>query len=167
MFKQLKLYYLAITLPFILLLTGSAIFIEAIKSTIIRNPHPQINFAIFAIVLIGGTLIVLSAHRLIREARNIVEFSEAIHANTDLSTLQEMADSYTGDIACLLQMVATSAGRSISHQEQAAIEHELSNARARLTRRNALPQYLTGLLVGMGLLGTIIGLLATLNDISV
>ncbi len=167
MFKQLKLYYLAITLPFILLLTGSAIFIEAIKSTIIRNPHPQINFAIFAIVLIGGTLIVLSAHRLVREARNIVEFSEAIHANTDLSTLQEMADKYTGDIACLLQMVATSAGRSISHQEQAAIEHELSNARARLTRRNALPQYLTGLLVGMGLLGTFIGLLATLNDISV
>ena len=36
----------------------------------------------------------------------------------------------------------------------------------RLNRRNALPQYLTGLLVGMGLLGTFIGLLATLNDIS-
>ncbi|MFZ2950030.1 MAG: hypothetical protein WA003_11145, partial [Desulfuromonadaceae bacterium] len=34
-------------------------------------------------------------------------------------------------------------------------------------RRNALPQYFTGLLVGMGLLGTFIGLLATLTDISV
>ena len=63
--------------------------------------------------------------------------------------------------------VATSAGRGITRQEQAAIEHEMSNTRTRLTRRNALPNYLTGLLVGMGLLGTFIGLLATLNDISI
>ena len=63
-------------------------------------------------------------------------------------------------------MIASSGGRYISHQEQAAIEHELANTRAGLLRRNALPQYLTGLLVGMGLLGTFIGLLATLNDIS-
>ena len=78
-----------------------------------------------------------------------------------------MANSYTVDISCLLQMVAASSGRSISHQEQVAIEHELTNARNRLNRRNALPQYLTGLLVGMGLLGTFIGLLATLTDIPV
>jgi len=167
MFKQLKIYYVLVTLPFVLLLIGASAFFEAIKGTIVRNPHPQINFVIFAIILIGGSLIIFSVHRLVREAKTIVEFSGAIRAKTDLATLQKMANSYTGDISCLLQIVAASTGRSISHQEQAAIEHELTNARARLTRRNALPQYLTGLLVGMGLLGTFIGLLATLNDISV
>lgn len=167
MFKQLKIYYIFVTLPFAMLLIGSAIFSDAIKSTIIRNPHPQINYAIFCIILFGGVFIILNAHRLIREARTLLDYSGALRAKTDLAPLQEMANRYTGDISCLLQMLAASAGRAISHQEQVAIEHELANARARLTRRNALPQYLTGLLVGMGLLGTFIGLLATLNDISV
>lgn len=167
MIKQLKIYYVFVTLPFALLLLGAAVFFDAIKATISSNPHPQINYTIFAIILVGGILIVVNARRLVREARALVEFSGAIHAKKDAATLQEMANKYTGDLACILQMVAASGDRSISHQEQAALEHELGNTRARLTRRNALPQYMTGLLVGMGLLGTFIGLLATLNDISV
>lgn len=167
MFKDLRIYYLFVTLPFALLLIGAVFFFDPIKGTIVRNPHPQINYAIFAIILAGGLFIILNAHRLIREARTLVEFSGAIHAKTELAALQEMANRYTVDISCLLQMVAASTGRSISHQEQVAIEHELTNARTRLNRRNALPQYLTGLLVGMGLLGTFIGLLATLNDITI
>ncbi|HEY6839298.1 MAG TPA: hypothetical protein VI389_11185 [Geobacteraceae bacterium] len=166
MFKQLKIYYVFVTLPFAMLLIGSAIFFGPIKATLVRNPHPQINYAIFCIILAGGIFIVINAHRLIREARTLLEYSGAIRAKTDQATLQDMANGYTGDISCLLQMVAASGGRALSHQEQAAIEHELNNARGRLNRRNALPQYLTGLLVGMGLLGTFIGLLATLNDIS-
>lgn len=166
MLKQLKIYYLFVASPFVLLLLGATIFLDAIKSTIETNPHPQINFAIFTVILFGGTIIIFNARRLINEARSLVEFSGAIHAKTDSTTLQDMADSYTCDIACLLQMVATSGDRSISHQEQAALEHELSNVHDRLNRRNSLPQYLTGLLVGMGLLGTFIGLLATLGDIT-
>ncbi len=166
MFKQLKIYYLFVSLPFVFLLTGAAVFFEAIKGTIQRNPHPQINYTIFVIIIFGGLFIILNAHRLVKEARALVEFSAAIRASRGAVALQEIAGRFTGDISYLLQMVAASSGRSISHQEQVAIEHELTNARARLNRRNALPQYLSGLLVGMGLLGTFIGLLATLNDIS-
>ncbi|MFZ2951326.1 MAG: hypothetical protein WA003_17755, partial [Desulfuromonadaceae bacterium] len=129
MFKQLKFYYIAVSLPFILLLTGAAFFHEAIGSTISRNPHPQINYTIFCIILFGGLLILLSVHKLIHEAKMIVEYSRARKTNSDLATLQKMANSYTGDISYVLQMVAASGGRSISHQEQAAIEHELTNAR--------------------------------------
>ena len=166
MLKQLKVYYIFVSMPFVLLLLGSAVFLDAIKSTIRTNPHPQINYAIFTIILFGGIIIILNARRLIPEAKKLVEFSRAIHAKTDLAALKELANSYTGDLACLLQMVAASVGRAISHQEQAALEHELSNVHSHLNRRNALPQYLTGLLVGMGLLGTFIGLLATLGDIT-
>ncbi|MBU0480774.1 MAG: hypothetical protein KKG47_06715 [Proteobacteria bacterium] len=167
MLKQLKIYYILVSLPFILLLLGSAVFFGAIKSTIIRNPHPQINYAIFVIILAGGLFIILNAGRLIREAKILALFTKAIREKTDSTTLREMTNRFRGDLACLLQMVAASGDRAISHQEQIALGHELSNARTRLNRRNALPQYLTGLLVGMGLLGTFIGLLATLNDISV
>ncbi len=167
MFKNLRLYYVFISMPYVLLLLGSTFFMESIKGTITRNPHPQINYAIFVIILSGGIFILINARRLVRESRTLVAYSEAVRANANPTTLQELAKRFTTDIACLLQMLATSAGRAISRQEQAAIEHEMGNTRARLTRRNALPQYLTGLLVGMGLLGTFIGLLATLNDISV
>jgi len=166
MMKQLKIYYFYVLLPFFLLLTGAVFYFDAIKGTILRNPHPQINYTIFVIILVGGVLIIRSVHQLMLEAKALSEFSTAIRANTDLATLQDMAINYDGDISYVLRMLAASGGRSISHQEQTAIEHELSNATRRLTRRNALPQYLTGLLVGMGLLGTFIGLLATLNDIS-
>lgn len=166
MFKQLKLYYVIVSLPFILLLSGSVYFYDAIRKTIVSNPHPQINYAIFYIILFGGTLILLSVHRLMNEAKTIVAYSKAVHDNADLATLQQLADTFTGDISYVLQMVTASGGRSISHQEQASIEHELANMRSRLYRRNALPQYLAGLLVGMGLLGTFVGLLATLSDIS-
>lgn len=166
MFKQLKIYYVFVSLPFAFLLLGAAIFSDAIISTIIHNPHPQINYAIFCIILFGGLLILLSVYRLMHEAKTIVEYSEAVHANADVDTLKKMAQNYTGDIAYILQMLTATGGRPISHQEQVAIEHELTNARSRLSRRNALPQYLSGLLVGMGLLGTFIGLLSTLTDIA-
>jgi hypothetical protein len=166
MLKQLKMYYVYVMLPFVLLLLGSVIFFDAIKGTIIRNPHPQINYTIFCIIIIGALLIIRSVHLLAREARALATFSDAIRDETDMATLQEMAIKFDGAIAYVLRMLAASGGRSISHQEQTAIEHELATAKTRLTRRNALPQYLSGLLVGMGLLGTFIGLLATLNDIA-
>jgi hypothetical protein len=166
MFKNLKIYYFFISLPYVLVLCGAAIFSDGIKYTIVRNPHPQINYTIFAIILIGGILVLLNAKRLMNEVHTMREFFAEVHANKSWSSLQQLANSYTGETACLLQMVATSGGRFITHQEQVSIENELNNTRSSLLRRNALPSYLTGLLVGMGLLGTFIGLLATLSDIT-
>lgn len=167
MFKQIRFYFVIVSLPFVLLLGGSAYFFSAIRKTILSNPHPQINYTIFYIILFGGSLILLSAYRLLHEARTIREYSEAIRSKYDLASLQALVGTYTGDISYVLQMLVATGGRSISHQEQVAIEHELTNARSRLYRRNALPQYLSGLLVGMGLLGTFVGLLSTLSDIAI
>ena len=166
MFKNLKIYYFFISLPYVLLLCGAAIFANGIKYTIVQNPHPQINYTIFTIILVGGILILLNSKRLMGEARTVLQFFAEVRAKRSWESLQELANSYTGETACLLQMVASSGGRFISHQEQVAIENEMNNTRSSMLRRNALPSYLTGLLVGMGLLGTFIGLLATLSDIS-
>jgi hypothetical protein len=166
MLKQLKIYYLYVMFPYVLLLLGSVVFFDAIKGTIAKNPHPQINYTIFCVIIVGGLLIIRSVYFLSKEAKALAAFSEAIRAEADIATLQEMAIKFQGAIAYVLRMLAASGGRSISQQEQTAIEHELATAHTRLTRGNALPQYLSGLLVGMGLLGTFIGLLATLNDIA-
>ena len=69
MLKRLKIYYLYVAFPFVLLLIGAAIFIDPIIGTLSANPHPQINYAIFCIILVGGELILREQHRLMQEAK--------------------------------------------------------------------------------------------------
>lgn len=166
MLKRLRIYYFYAALPFVLLLLGAAIYHNAIIKTLVENPHPQINYAIFAITLIGGILIMLNVRRMLKEAEKLDDFTTAVQAGEGPAQLQDRAQNYEGDIAYVLRMMATSTGRGIAHQEQVAIDAELNSAGRRLTNRNALPQFLTSLLVGLGLLGTFIGLLATLDDIA-
>src|SRR5210317_1434085 len=107
MFKNLKIYYFFISLPYVLVLGGAAIFADGIKYTIVRNPHPQINYTIFAIILIGGMLILLNTKRLMREVITMREFFGELRADKSWDSLQRLANGYTGEMACLLQMVAS------------------------------------------------------------
>lgn len=167
MFKRLRIYYLYTALPFILLLIGAVFYHEAILRTITNNPHPQINYLIFVITLLGGGLIMMNIGKLMQEAKKLSEFTDARRSGASDEDLQELAINYDADIAYVLRMIAASSGRSITHQEQIAMETELDKATTRINSRNALPQFFGGLLVGLGLLGTFIGLLATLDDIAV
>lgn len=166
MLKRLRAYYLYAAFPFIGLLVGAAFFHQSIANTITSNPHPQINYAIFAIILFGGGLIIRIVHKLMDEARALAQFSNAVKGGVDKEVLKKMALTTDADIAYVLRMLASTRERSVSHQQQVAIEYELEKVSTRLNARTALPQFLTGLLVGMGLLGTFVGLLATLGDIS-
>lgn len=167
MLKRLRIYYFYTALPFVLLLLGAAIYHKAILKTLTDNPHPQINYVIFFITILGGILILFNVRRMLREARSLENYTNAAQSGEGPAQLQERAHAYEGDIAYVLRMMASSTGRGIAHQEQVAIDAELNSAGRRLTNRNALPQFLTSLLVGLGLLGTFIGLLATLDDIAV
>lgn len=167
MLKRLRIYYFYVALPFIALLVGAAVYHQPIARTLTSNPHPQINYAIFIIIIVGGLLILQNVHRLMQEARALARFSEAVRNKIPQDELQEMAINLDVDIAYVLRMLATlSRNKIITHQEQFALENELAKSRSRLSSRTALPQFLSGLLVGMGLLGTFIGLLSTLADIS-
>ncbi|BCM26285.1 MotA/TolQ/ExbB proton channel family protein [Methyloradius palustris] len=166
MFKRLRVYYFYTALPFVILLLGAAIYHKQISNTLAENPHPQINYAIFVITLLGGILILANVRRLLAEGAKLSEFTDELRGGNNPTRLQELALGYNVDIAYVLRMVAASSGRHITPQEQTVLENELNSAASRLNNRNALPQFLTSLLVGMGLLGTFIGLLATLDDIA-
>ena len=113
MFKRLRIYYFYVALPFIALLSGAAFYFDLIARTITANPHPQINYAIFAIILLGGFLILQSVHRLMQEAKALASFSEAVRSGTDAAALQKMAINIDVDIAYTLRMLAASSGRSM------------------------------------------------------
>jgi len=167
MYKRLKIYYLYTALPFIFLLSSAFVYRDAIVKTVVSNPHPQINYLIFVITLVGGVLILMSMKKLMYEIKQLGLFTDAQRQDSSAKELQEMALECDADIAYVLRMISATSKRAISHQEQIALENELQKARTRLSSRNALPQFLSGLLVGLGLLGTFIGLLATLDDIAI
>ncbi len=167
MYKRLKVYYIYTLLPFVLTLFAAFVYRAQIEKTIVSNPHPQINYLIFAIAFIGGVLIIFSIRRLLYESKRLSEFTSAMRSGMAQEELQTMALNCDADIAYVLRMMAASYGRTISHQEQIALESEIEKASKRLSSRNAVPSFLGGLLVGLGLLGTFIGLLATLDDIAI
>lgn len=166
MYKRLRVYYLYTALPFIFLLVAAAVYHKAIIKTISDNPHPQVNYIIFAITLLGGVLIMMNISKLMHEARELAKFASAKREGKTVEELVEHALNCDADIAYVLRMMAVTTDRSITHQEQIAVETEVHKASSRINSRNAIPQFLSGLLVGMGLLGTFIGLLATLDDIA-
>ena len=166
MFNKLKTYYILTPLPFVMLLLGAVFFRQAIINTLANNPHPQINYAIFVLILIGAGFILFNLRKLMSEARTLSDFSDVVRQGGDPARLQKIASDSDADVAYVLRLIAASAGRGMSHREQTALEKELVKAEIRLNNRHTLPQHITNLLVGMGLLGTFIGLLATLSDIA-
>ncbi len=166
MYNKLKIYQIYTPLPFVMLLLGAVFFRQAIVNTLASNPHPQINYSIFALILIGAGFILFNLRKLMNEARVLSGFSEAVRRGSEPAQLQKMAIDSDADVAYVLRLIAASSGRTMSQREQAALEKELVKADIRLNNRHTLPQHITNLLVGMGLLGTFIGLLATLADIA-
>jgi len=165
MTKRLKIYYLYTAMPFVGLMLAALFFFDAVKHTIDNNPHPQINYAIFLVTFLGGLLILREVHRANKECRDLDAFAQALRAGKGRDELVQLTRSWTSDIAYTLRMLAGTVGQPVSHQQQAAIESEQHSAQARLEGRHALPSFLSGLLVGLGLLGTFVGLLAALGDI--
>ena len=167
MYKKLRIYYLSTSLPFIALIIGAWVFRQEIGNTLAGNPHPQINYAIFVLIVVGAFFILVNQWKLMQEGLKLSLFSAAVRNGSEAEKLQKLALSFEdADIAYVLRMIAASTGRAVAQREQMAIEHELAKTGTRLNNRHTLPQFMTNLLVGMGLLGTFIGLLATLGDIA-
>jgi hypothetical protein len=55
--KKLKLYYLYVGIPVALVVLGTIMFFKQIMGTIEGNPHPQINYLIFVLIVVGLSLI--------------------------------------------------------------------------------------------------------------
>ena len=91
MYKRLRIYYLYTALPFLMLLLAAGVYHKAIIKTIVSNPHPQVNYLIFAITLVGGVLILLNIGKLMQEGKKLGEFVEAKRAGTSDDDLQELA----------------------------------------------------------------------------
>ena len=143
-------------------LAGAIWFRHAVVSSIESTPHPVLVYTIFVVLGIG---IVVTAHALqifISEESKILAWRKCDGVESRLafraklgkkSALVPIFKLLTGDQPLPLRM------------RQAAVEQELDSLEHSFTDKIALPNYIGGALVGIGLVGTFVGLLGTLDDL--
>jgi hypothetical protein len=79
--------------------------------------------------------------------------------------LQKDKASQSHDVVEVLELVLHNFDTTIGGVQQTAIESEIERFHARQNRRLLLAQFMSGMMVGLGLLGTFIGLLGALQEI--
>ena len=167
--KRLQRYYYLVGVPLLLLALGAIFFFPQIASTVKGNPHPQINYVIFALIILGSLLMLWHVRRLNREGDLLRAFVNKVRSDGAGEDTRAWFESQTDvrryDVTDVLDLVLDTHGKPLGQVQHAAIESELQYFHTRQQRHLLLAQFLSGMMVGMGLLGTFIGLLGALSEI--
>jgi hypothetical protein len=165
--KRLQLYYWYIGLPVLMVAMGSVLFFDAIMSTVKGNPHPQINYIIFVLVVAGCYQMLAHVRRINREGNLFRQYRRMVQdemSGEEVEVLlKDLGKEF--DVAPLIQLIEGLRGTALTSVQHSAVESEMERFAARQSRRLILANFMGGLMVGMGLLGTFIGLLGALAEI--
>jgi hypothetical protein len=143
----------------------SAAFFDVVAGTMRGNPHPQINYLIFVLMAGGAAMMMHAVHRMNREGNFVQRFFVAAREGASPEVLRDMVTGERYDVSNVLELLAETQHAPISDVQHAALEAEVHRFEARQNMRLYLPQFLSGAMVGLGLLGTFIGLLGALEEI--
>ena len=165
--KQLQRYYFYVGIPVLAVVLGTMIFFKEIMGTVEGNPHPQINYVIFALIAAGCVQMCMHVWRINREGLLFQKYRRAVRDGASNEEIREQLNDLhkSHDVVILMQLVEELRGQAMNSVQHSAVEAELERFGARQNRKLLLSQFMSGLMVGMGLLGTFIGLLGALAEI--
>lgn len=146
----------------LVLVLGATMFRGAIADSIASTPHPALVYTIFLVAAVAAVLCALLLDTIIREFAWFEAFRATPADARDAAIAQRDPASV---LTPLFDLVLRTRDFSVGQRKQ-ALDHELDSAEATLMGRAALPTLLSGSLVGIGLVGTFVGLLGTLHDLS-
>ncbi|WP_293778281.1 biopolymer transporter ExbB [uncultured Oxalicibacterium sp.] len=158
--KNLRKYYFLAVIPTLFLLTGGILFRDFVLHAIHINP--MLNLFIISVAVFGIGLIMYDIYKVNWEYDKLMLFYQRSNAGEELDVLVKDPVFEGSEIAKVLVSVANTKGRLTSRIEQETIERSLADLQSHLDARMEFPQYLTGFMIALGLLGTFIGLLETL-----
>jgi hypothetical protein len=166
---RLQHYYFRVGTPVVLLVLGALIFFDQIRGTVSGNPHPQINYLIFILIVFGSVQMIMHVVRINREAALLEKAAQLITQDGDLDGAKALIESngnlQSRDVCDVLLLLIETHGKMVGPVQHAAIEAEIERFQSRQNRRLLLAQFMSGMMVGLGLLGTFIGLLGALDEI--
>ena len=145
----------------LVLILGWLFFRQAIIQSIATTPHPELIYVIFGTFFTGVFLSTVTLYRYSVEGNLMFLWLHAVEKHRYQLIKQLKWRTYFMPIYQIFL-----GHRSLQEKsQQAIIEQEMDAIQERLNDRLVLPQYLSGALVGLGLVGTFIGLLGTLEDL--
>jgi hypothetical protein len=165
--KRLKLYYFYVGLPVLFVTLGTLFFYKAILSTVEGNPHPQINYMIFMLIVVGCVQMLMHVHRINREGQLFDQYFNLVELGRSETEMRLFLDDKNKkqDVLELLRVIQAWRGKALTSVQHSIVEAELERFAARQSRRLMLSNFMSGMMVGLGLLGTFIGLLGALAEI--
>jgi len=156
-------HWLRLLWPALLVVAGGGLFFrEAVVATIVATPHPALVYSIFGVCLIAIFAAMAVLHRYLQESKYARRWMAMTPKMRALALKSEAKSSVFIPVYQLLTGQKTFSPES----RQAAVTAELESGEISLEQRLELPNFLGGALVGMGLIGTFVGLLGTLEDLS-
>jgi hypothetical protein len=145
------------------ILAGLTMFWDAVLSSVASTPHPELVYGIFAAYVMGLVLCAQALMRFQREAQYTRSWV-ALPGNGERRAFVEKSEGAARQWLSFPALAALTSALP-SAERQAKFEREVQSVEAAFLNKLALPNYLAGALVGLGLVGTFVGLLGTLEDL--
>jgi hypothetical protein len=148
--------------PVALVLVGVLLFSRgAFVYSLTAMPGSEVVQIIMLAFLVGLVLACLALRRYQADDALLARWRAA-----PSDAARERALDTWGQASWVLPLLrALGAGHGAAAERQSRLESELSALRERLAARMTAPNYLAGTLIGLGLVGTFMGLIATLGDL--
>ena len=150
-------------LPLVGMFALGVFFYQEVVNSILFTPHPAIVFIIFGLLGLGAFLLVLNLRQLVREQQQF-DAVRNLDADQRPEALRQLVqtDNRFRAVASLLVL-----SDGVDRQaQQEACEAEMHRVQVAFNEALSFPNFLSGALVGLGLVGTFIGLLGALGDIA-
>jgi len=139
------------------------VFYPQIVDSILFTPHPAIVFIIFGLMAFGALLLIINLQHLATDHRAFLQVKvDVLNKGQEALQLLSQRDGRFRTLAGLL--VLDPLPDSQAHRQ--ACEDEMAHLQRGYQEALSFPAFLSGSLVGLGLVGTFIGLLGALGDIA-
>jgi hypothetical protein len=151
----------AIAPTMIVIVATVTLFWNAVVASIVSTPHPEVVYLIFGGFFMGLILSWYSLLRFIREESYLRRWQKT--GKEDRASLLE-STQWVPQLSPLYNLLSGKAVLPL-RMRQAAVENEMLEFEKSIGSQLTLPGFLGGALIGLGLVGTFIGLLGTLDEL--
>jgi hypothetical protein len=156
------LYWFKALAPAAVVILGAAVFFrQAVVASILSTPHPELVYVIFGGLALG---LLMSWWVLFQYTREDLLLDTWCRGGMVDRLAWVDSLSWSPALAPIYRLLAGNSTIPV-RMRPAAVDSELQAAESLLSSRLTLPSYIGGALIGLGLVGTFIGLLGTLQEL--
>lgn len=142
-------------------IAGFTFFQRAVLQSIASTPHPEIVYTIFAVALAAALLAANTLARYLQDE----QLALALLARNESDRRALILSLTDSDFQSALRLSVSPMGHQPGEHRD-LVESEMLACEDQAEARLNLPSYLGGSLIGIGLVGTFVGLLAALADLA-